>query len=128
MDLFITLDNFSESEDLECLINVVLERLTYYDTKSLSSIDKSLFKADILDDLINMRMDSYYSDIEIDEVINYTISFIIAKGNQNEVSLTLKEYRVSITTLNRICIIFKFLMEEKSNDSKKNLINSPSKH
>lgn len=128
MDLFITLDSFSESEDLECLINVVLERLTYCDSSTLSTIDKSLFKADVLDDLINMRMDSYYSDIEIDEVINYTISFIIAKESQNDVSLSLKSYRVSINTLNRICIIFKFLMEEKRNDSKKSITNSYSKH
>lgn len=110
MKLYITTDSIDMDENITFLLNHILSRLSVSDHYLK---DRVLLKADVMEDLTHDRMETYYEDGVISEVVNYTLDFIEQKKADNEIYISLKDYRVSINTLNRIYVIMKFLIGEK---------------
>jgi hypothetical protein len=110
MKLYITTDSLDVDENITFLLSRILSRLSESDHYLE---DKVLLKADVMEDLEYDRMETYYTDETISEVIEYTLDFINQKKSDNDIHITLKDYRVSINTLNRIYVIMKFLIGEK---------------
>ncbi len=112
MKLLITTDVINNNEDLEYLIPLMLTAISYTDIND-SLFNYNALKADILDALIDDRMSDYYTESSIDETLSYILSFMRQKEKEHEVEVNIKEFRVSLTTLNKICIILKLLCTEK---------------
>ena len=108
--LFVTMDTIKDDDDIIHLLGCIYEKLKI--SPNIKLINKTMFLADILEDLDFDRMSGHYSDEVVKEVVMYTLNFIEQKERDNEVNIELNDYRLSFNSLNRICIILKFIIGE----------------
>lgn len=122
--LIITLDAIEEADEYTtALVNLILENIKYYDMidvdMSIKAFISSVFNKEyasvirerVDEDINNARLDGWYSDEQIVDTIDLVLSIIDSKRD-NDVSIRLTEYNISLVRLNRISLIIKFLQKE----------------
>lgn len=124
--LYITLDVINATDEtLEYLAAVVLNNIKFYDQlhidMSVRKMIEGAFQSDYrkvilnrtVDDLYHDRMDSYFTEEYILEIIDLVIE-IIDSRRANDVSIRLEGYSLSLSKMNKLLILLRFLSKENT--------------
>lgn len=97
--------------ELEYLVNVISSCMVMKNKHQLSKDSLAIIRGNIMDKLVDDRMDTYYSDDTIDNTIDI-LNRIIVRGVEGVLEYTLENYRITINEMNRLCIILRLLVKE----------------
>lgn len=97
--------------ELEYLVNVISSCMVMKNKHQLSKDSLAIIKGNIMDKLVDDRMDTYYSDDSIDNTIDI-LNRIIVRGVEGVLEYTLENYRITTNEMNRLCIILRLLVKE----------------
>lgn len=97
--------------EFEYLVNVISSCMVMKNKHQLSKDSLAIIRCNIMDKLVDDRMDTYYSDDTIDNTIDI-LNRIIVRGVEGVLEYTLENYRITINEMNRLCIILRLLVKE----------------
>lgn len=97
--------------ELEYLVNIISSCMVMKNKHQLSKDSLAIIRGNIMDKLVDDRMDTYYSDDTIDNTIDI-LNRIIVRGVEGVLEYTLENYRITINEMNRLCIILRLLVKE----------------
>ncbi len=100
-----SIDYSVDIKEIEYLITITTSIV-----QSHKRINRKLIKEQVLDKLIDDRMDTYYTDMDIDSTIDIISRLVI--DNCGVYNYNLTDYRITINEMNRLCIILKLLSKE----------------